>query len=178
MTMKRRQLFRLLLVWLVLAAEMLPVETNAAPADEAAFLDSLEGRWTGGGTVLLRIDKGAINVSCNFDSQANGTALSMRGTCQGLLVVSRSISADLRSDGSRYTGIYVGPRGGRSALSGRRRGNAINLTVTWAREVNGDRKATLIVQKLGENGMRLSTVDVDPASGKRVVTSELDLRRS
>jgi hypothetical protein len=26
--------------------------------------------------------------------------------------------------------------------------------------------------------MRLSTVDVDPATGKRVVTSELNLRRS
>ncbi|WP_027998227.1 hypothetical protein [Sinorhizobium arboris] len=176
--MMPRKRFRLLFASLALIGGMLPFEMSAAPADEAAFLSSLEGRWSGGGTVLLRIDRGPINVSCNFDSQASDTALAMRGTCRGLLVVSRSISADLRSDGTRYSGVYVGPRGGRSALSGSRRGNAINLTVTWAREVNGDRKATLIVQKLGANGMRLSTVDVDPASGKRVVTSELNLRRS
>ena len=171
--MLRRKMLRLLLV-----AGMLPLETNAAPADETAFLDSLEGRWAGGGTVMIRINRSPINVSCNFSSQANGAALSMRGPCRGMLVVSRAISADLRFDGSNYTGIYVGPKGGRSALSGRRRGDAISLTIRWAREVNGDRVANLIVQKLGPDGMRLSTVDVDPASGKRVVTSEINLRRS
>jgi hypothetical protein len=170
--MLQRKIIRLLLT---LGA--ISFTTGSGLADETAFLGSLEGKWTGGGTVLVRINRAPINVSCNFDSQANGAALSMRGTCRGLLVVSRSISADLRSNGANYTGVYVGPRGGRSALSGSRRGNAINLNVRWAREVNGDRSASLVVQKLGENGMRLSTIDEDPNSGKRVVTSEINLRR-
>ncbi|OAP36604.1 hypothetical protein AU381_19130 [Sinorhizobium glycinis] len=151
---------------------------GTALADETAFLDSLEGKWTGSGMVLTRINRAPINVSCNFDSEADGSALSMKGTCRGLLVISRSISADLRSKGATYSGVYVGPRGGRSALTGSRRGNAINLTIRWAREVNGDRRARLVVQKVGENGMRLSTIDEDPSSGKRVVTSEINLRRT
>jgi len=59
-----------------------------------------------------------------------------------------------------------------------RSGNAINLGIRWAKDVNGDRKAQMTVEKVGENGMTLTTVDVDPESGKSVVTSQINLRRS
>lgn len=149
----------------------------AAEADEQAFLGSLEGKWAGRGMVKTRADARPLNVSCNFNSQAAGLALSMRGTCRGLIVFSRSISADLAYNGADYNGIYIGPMGGRSGLVGKRRGNAINLIVHWAKEVNGDHRANMTLQKVGENGMRLTTIDVDPRSGGRIVTSDINLRR-
>jgi hypothetical protein len=95
-----------------------------------------------------------------------------------MVVVTRAISADLKANGQRYTGSYVGAGTGTAGLSGARKGSAINLGISWAREVNGDRQARMTVQKVGDNGMKLTTVDVDPATGKNVVTSQIDLRRS
>ena len=36
----------------------------------------------------------------------------------------------------------------------------------------------MTVQKVGENGMKLTTVDVDPKTGVQVVTCEISLSRS
>jgi hypothetical protein len=156
---------------------MLPLFAGTVQADESAFLGSLEGKWTGGGMVRVRIDRMPINVSCNLDSQTTDVALSLKGTCRGLIVVSRSIGADLQFTGVNYSGTYVGPSGRKSTLIGKRRGSAINLTIHWAREVNGDRRANLTLQRVGENGMKLVTVDVDPRTGNRVVTSEINLQK-
>ena len=150
---------------------------TAAFADEASFLKSLEGSWTGMGTVRTNANAAPINVRCNLDSQANGTTLSMQGSCRGLLVVSRSLSADLKANGGRYTGVYVGPAGGRSGLNGARRGDTINLAVRWAKPVNGDRDANMAITKVGANGMTLTTIDRNPASGQSVVTSQIRLQR-
>ncbi len=165
-----------MLRWLALAA-MTTSLAGGAEADEGAFLKSLQGRWSGEGTVRIRTHMSPVNVSCNFDSQSKGMALSMEGVCRGLILISRSIDAQLKASGTKYSGSYLGPRGGRAGLSGSRRGDAINLTIRWAKEVNGDRSANLTVQKVGANGMRLTTVDVDPASGNKVVTSEINLHR-
>jgi len=53
----------------------------------------------------------------------------------------------------------------------------INLGITWAKPVNGDRKAIMTVQKNGADGMTLTTTDIDPRTGKSVVTSRIDLKR-
>ena len=62
-------------------------------------------------------------------------------------------------------------------MSGNRKGNTINLGIRWAKEVNGDRRARMSIQKVGDQGMRLTTVDTDPTTGKSVVTSQINLRR-
>jgi hypothetical protein len=103
--------------------------------------------------------------------------LSLDGNCRGLVMVTRAISADLRSNGTKYTGTYVGSRSGPAQLAGSRSGNAINLGIRWAKDVNGDRKAQLTLEKTSGNGMRLTVTDVDPKTGKSVVTSRIDLRR-
>lgn len=158
---------------------LLPLLLLAAPAfaDETGFLKSLEGSWTGSGMVKTNAQAKPLNVTCSFDSRADGTALSMKGNCRGLLVISRSIGADLQTNGARYSGVYIGPQGGRSSLNGARRGNTINLAVHWAKPVNGDRNADMMIQKIGNNGMRLTTVDRDPTSGQKVTTSEINLQR-
>lgn len=51
------------------------------------------------------------------------------------------------------------------------------LGIRWAKEVNGDRAAQLKLEKIGDNGMRLTTTDKDPATGKNIVISEINLNR-
>lgn len=151
--------------------------SQPAAADESAFLSSLEGKWTGKGTVITRIGAPAINVDCSLDSDAQRTALRMSGTCRGLLVVKRAIAANIAASGARYTGTYTGPSGRPSSLTGNRSGNAINLTVRWNRDINGDRVAAMTIEKIGNNGLRLRTTDKDGRTGKTVVTSDIRLVR-
>ena len=160
--------------FLTLSIGLLP---SLAAADESGFLQSLQGNWTGTGTVIRRIGMSPINVTCTFASMATTSSLSMRGNCRGLLVMSRAISADLKVSGARYSGVYVGPSGGRSGLSGRRQGNTIDLAVHWAKEVNGDWTADMAIQKIGGNSLNLRTIDRDPTTGKSVITSDIALRR-
>ncbi|MBB4405714.1 MULTISPECIES: hypothetical protein [Agrobacterium] len=148
-----------------------------AHADEREFLSSLKGTWAGKGTVITRIGTPPINVNCTLNSNAGASSLNMSGTCRGLLVVRRAIAADLSAKGGRYSGAYTGPSGRPSALSGTRRGNAINLTVRWNRDINGDRVAAMTIEKVGANGLRLRTTDKDGRTGKTVVTSDIRLVR-
>ncbi|MDR6818013.1 hypothetical protein J2X76_003189 [Neorhizobium sp. 2083] len=148
-----------------------------ASAAEGDFLKTLAGNWSGKGMVLTRIGASPINVTCDFASTAGPASLSMQGTCRGLLVIRRSITADLEASGRGYSGTYIGPSGQPSVLSGSRRGNAINLGVRWARVINGDRVANMTIEKIGNDRLRLQTVDKDLSSGKSVVTSRIDLIR-
>jgi hypothetical protein len=148
-----------------------------AHADDANFLSTFQGNFAGKGTVKVNTEAPTVNVSCSFKSDATTTSLSLDGNCRGLVMVTRAISADLRSNGTKYTGTYVGSRSGPAQLAGSRSGNAINLGIRWAKDVNGDRKAQLTLEKTSGNGMRLTVTDVDPKTGKSVVTSRIDLRR-
>ncbi len=161
----------------IVAGSML-FSASTAQETEAAFLQSLDGNWSGTGTVKVRINSSPINVTCKFNSHATETSLSLDGSCRGLVIVSRAIRADLKTDGKNYSGSYVGAGTGTAGLSGSRSGNAIYLGIRWAKEVNGDRKAQMTVEKVGDNGMKLTTVDVDPESGKRVLTSAITLARN
>jgi len=163
------------LAFLLSLTGMLAVQP--AYADESAFLSSLKGTWKGKGTVITRIGAPAINVDCTLNSNAQRSALQMAGTCRGLLVVKRAIAANLTASGASYSGSYTGPSGRPSALSGNRRGNAINLTVRWNRDINGDRVAAMTIEKVGANGLRLRTTDKDGKTGKTVVTSDIRLVR-
>ena len=127
--------------------------------------------------VLTKIGGANLKVSCTLRSDAGASAVSMNGTCRSLAVFTRSFSATVNAAGERYTGKYVGPSGLPSKLAGSRKGAALNLRVTWARLVNGDRDAILTIEKVGQNRLRLQTVDKDPASGQPVVTSRIDLQR-
>ena len=148
-----------------------------AHAGEAEFLESLDGNWSGKGTVKVRVNSSPMNVSCKFSSDATGSSLSLDGNCTGLMGFSRAIGAVIKTNGSTYSGSYVGAGTGTAGLKGKRAGNAINLGIRWAKEVNGDRSARMTIEKIGSNGMRLITVDTDLKTGKSVVTSQINLRR-
>jgi hypothetical protein len=94
------------------------------------------------------------------------------------MIMTREIRADLTTSGATYSGTYVGSKSGPATLSGSRTSGAINLNIRWAKTVNGDRDAQMTVEKIGDNAMRLTVTDVDPKTGKTVVTSRIDLNRS
>ena len=150
---------------------------SAAVSDEAAFLESLDGNWAGKGTVKIRTNSSPIKVTCKFKSDTTEKSLALAGNCRGMIIVSRAISANLKTKGQAYSGSYVGAGTGTAGLSGIRKGNTIDLVIRWAKEVNGDRSAQMSIEKVGKQGMRLTTVDTDAETGKSVVTSQIDLRR-
>lgn len=149
-----------------------------AQASEADFLSRFEGSWSGGGAVKVRADAAPVNVRCSLTSNAEDEALSMDGTCRAMVIASRRIAADIMAADGAYQGTYVGAGSGTASLSGTRSGDTINLAIRWAREVNGDRQAKMEVASLGDGRMRLRTIDVDPATGNSVVTSNIDLVRN
>lgn len=165
--------------WSMAAATALVFASGSfAYADESAFLKSMAGSWNGKGTVKVRANSPTLNVTCQFTSDTTPQSLSLDGKCTSLAIFSRVISADLKATGSQYAGSYVGAGTGTAGLGGQRAGDTINLGITWAKEVNGDRRAQMTIEKVGDTGMRLTTVDTDPKTGKSIVTSRIDLRRS
>lgn len=165
---------RAVLIIALLSFSSLPITPHAS---EAEFLKSLSGDWKGSGMILIKIGGSKVNVSCDLKSDATASTFSMQGKCRGLAVITRAFSASVKAAGQRYTGNYTGPSGQPSKLAGMRKGNALNFDVTWGRIINGDRSANMMIEKSGENGLRLQTIDRDPASGKSVVTSRIDLQR-
>jgi hypothetical protein len=162
----------------VALAGCLAIAAGTAHADETKFLQSFKGNFAGKGTVQVTTDAPNVTVSCSFKSNATSTSLSLDGNCRGLVLVTRAISANLKVAGAKYSGVYIGSRTGPAQLNGSRSGNAINLGIRWAKEVNGDRKAQMKVEKRGENGIRLTVTDNDPKTGKSVVMSRIDLTRT
>ncbi|CAM5484353.1 hypothetical protein MAUB1S_08122 [Mycolicibacterium aubagnense] len=160
-----------------LAAAMLCL-AGPAHATDADFLKSLAGSWGGKGTVKTETGSKPIKINCSFASRATDISLSLNGKCTGYVVFSRAIGADVKTDGKTYTGIYTGSKTGPAGLRGKRANNALVLGIRWAKEVNGDRAAELRLEKLANNRMRLTTTDKDPATGKNVVISQIDLNRS
>jgi len=63
-----------------------------------------------------------------------------------------------------------------SFLQGGRNANAINLDVTWTSVTYGNLKALLTIQNVGDDGLRIRSVDKDPQSGKSIVTTDLTLK--
>lgn len=163
-------------------AVLIPLVFLALPgvshaAGEGDFLKGLQGAYSGQGTVRLRTNSSTIKVNCTFNATSSATTLSLNGRCRGLVLVSRSVGADIKVSGTRYSGTYTGARSGPAALSGARRGNALRLAIRWAKPLNGDRDATLLVNRVGQRGLILTITDRDPASGKTVVTSNIALQR-
>jgi hypothetical protein len=148
-----------------------------AHGGDAEFLKYLDGDWSGNGTVKVRISSFPMNITCKFTSDTTDTSLSLEGKCTGFMGLSRAIGALIRKNGSTYSGSYRGAGTGIAGLNGKRSGDAIKLAIHWAKEVNGDRNARMTIEKIGSSGMRLTTIDNDPKTGKSVVTSEINLRR-
>ncbi len=119
---------------------------TGAHADEASFLRSLQGKFSGKGTVRIRTSSPVMSISCTFTSDATASSLSLDGTCRALLIMTREIRADLKISGTRYSGTYIG--GDMTAqISGKRRGDTVDFSMTWGRPINpqGDIRAKMTI---------------------------------
>ena len=163
------------------AVALLAVATTApvpAHADESEFLSRFEAQWTGGGKVLRRANEGPWNVKCTMNQDAGKNAIDIGGTCRAAVFVSKKIGASLTVDPATgvYSGTYIGASEGPAQLSGKRNGDTLTLTITWAAPINGDTKATMIINNPGDGTLQIRVVDKNGADGPSVTTSDLTFR--
>lgn len=151
-----------------MVAALVPVALAAAPMPDIA------GDWTGKGTVRRNDSSDPINVNCAITGQQGQNEIGFKGNCRALLVVRRPIEATFKFVGDKVTGTYVGsPAGGPAELSG----TAVSPTqwaidMTFARPVNGDRNATMLIDNPGTGTFRIVTKD-KVASGAEVTTTDV-----
>lgn len=159
-----------------LVAAVLMLGPQGALADEASFLRTLSGSWSGGGSYVRSGGGAPVTVTCAFETAATVSTLKMRGTCRALVVISRSISSDLVISGYNYSGRYLGPEG-EANLQGQRSDNSLNLALHWDQPVRGDQDARMEVRLLTPDELTLRTLDQDALTGRSIVTTDLRLRR-
>src|SRR5690606_38764378 len=152
----------------ILLAAAVTASASPALADDEAFLASFAGSWSGKGEFRITAGSSPMSVACAFDAATSPPSLSVDGKWRSMVVVSRRIGVKLKTDGEGVSGSYVGSPTGSAGLSGRRTGTAFDLSIRWAKSVNGDREAQMKVEKVGEDGMKLTTTDVDPKTGRTV----------
>lgn len=147
-----------------------------AMAEDTGGLAALEGRWTGSGTVHTP-KFGTQTVRCTLDGTQSENRLQLAGTCRALLLLSRSIGADIRFDPKkkRYSGSYTGSMAGTASLAGRRRGQSVDLAVRWPKPVNGDTEARMQLVTSGD-GFRI--VVMDQVNGRETAVTDLAFARN
>ena len=105
---------------------------------------------------------------CTLTGQPSASGISISGKC-GASIFSREVRADIRYDPASgvYTGTYVGSSIGPARLRGRRRGDAVVMTITWPKPVNGDTKATMTIHNSGNGRLAITVSDEVQAGGPR-----------
>jgi hypothetical protein len=149
-------------------------------AQEADYLARFEGTWSGAGLVARKEAEDVNKVNCTMNGAPAENGVSMNGTCRAALIFSRQIGADIRFDPSsgRYTGTYTGSTIGPAALSGKRRGDAVVMTITWPKPVRGDTKATMTINNPGNGQLSIVVTDEVEPGGPSATVTNLSLTRS
>lgn len=143
-------------------------------AADAAYFDRFEGGWTGSGMIQRDVDPSPRKVSCNVSSaRPSQNSISITGTCRAAVIFTRRIGAELTYDPGtkRFSGVYTGSNKGPAQVSGRLQGNALVLTITYAKPVYGDRTAVMTISNAGSG--RFSMVVTDKVEGASKETSNI-----
>jgi hypothetical protein len=162
---------------LAYASAPLPQEAEVeepvpAQLPEMAYFDRFAGSFAGSGEVRRRATDRPAQVKCTLAGEPSENRILISGRC-GASIFSRDVSADIRFDpaSGRYTGTYVGSNAGPARLSGARNGDAVVLTITWPKPVNGDTKATMTILNPGNGTLQITVIDeVRPGGAKAEVT--------
>ncbi len=164
--------------WVGVAALGVPTLATAQ-SSEKSFLQRFNARWTGGGTVVRDADRNPkrLNVSCSLGQSQGENQIDVNGTCRAL-IFTRPFGAKLTYDpaSGRYRGTYIGANSGPATLSGKRSGDALNLTVTWNKPINGDRTARLTIRNDGRN-LAIRLTDKAGPNGPEMTTTDLSFAR-
>lgn len=152
---------------------------TGALAQQATYFARYEGDWSGGGRVQVEQLPEPFNVSCNVRGSREGeTGFSLNGNCRAMLIMSREIGADIQRDpaSGRYTGVYTGSSSGPARLDGRRRGDTLDLKVTWGRKIYDDNTARMLIRNVDGRQFRMQVVE--KIEGRDVTVSDLTFTRN
>ena len=150
---------------------------GVACASEAEYLNRFEGAFEGKGQVRTSADGSPHNVTCKVSGDATETRVNLSGTCTAMAVFSRKIGADLTvSPDGTYSGTYTGSKIGPAAITGRREGDQVVLTVNWPKPVNGDKRAKMVISNSG-NGFSFAVEDEASPGGPVVRMTQVNLAR-
>ena len=150
---------------------------ETAPAAENGFLTRFNGSWAGSGTIVAEsVD--VLKFSCNATGKPEENQIAIAGNCKAFLG-SRNFAARLTFDpaSGRYVGTYVGHKVGPARLSGKRRGNVVDLTITWPKPVHGDLKAKMIIENAGKGVLKIMIAD-EVAPGGPEARTDFVLRQT
>jgi len=163
------------LLQLGFAAALMSSAGTASAASKQAFINLFGGAWAGSGTVV----DGAVpwQVNCSAIGVSTTNHLTVEGIC-AVSILSVRIAADIRYDpaSERFSGTYIGARVGPAHVSGKSRGDAIILGVTWPKPVNGDQKARMTIVNTGDK-FRLTLLDNATPGGPQELMSDVILLR-
>jgi hypothetical protein len=154
------------------------VACTTANAAEADFFSRFEGSFAGGGQVIRNAAENPNNVQCTLTGKPHSNGVTMSGKC-GAFIFSKQISAQLKYNPAthRYTGVYVGSSIGPASLSGRRKGDAVVLTITWPQPVNGDNKAIMTIHNSGNGRLAITVTDKMKPGGRTKRVTDLALAK-
>lgn len=131
---------------------------QASGGDETGFLNSLEGRFSGNGT-LRNAGGSSRSLKCQFNGDQEGVRLSLDGSCSTAAIFSATIKIELHHDPKtgRYAGTFRESTGTVASLSGKRQGQRLTLAFNeTAESVRPNPPATLtITSQQGEVALTL-----------------------
>ena len=160
---------------LLVLAQPSMAEPEAGPG-EAGFLSSLEGRFSGSGT-LQNAGGTSRTLTCRFDGDQEGSRLSLDGSCSTAAIFSATIRIELRHDPQtgRYAGSFRESTGTVANLSGRRQGQRLTLAFNeTADSVRPNPPATLTISRQ-QGGVALTLRGSQPGKGQNL---DLSLREN
>lgn len=140
-----------------------------ADGGETGFLSSLEGRFSGNGT-LQNAGGSSRSLKCQFNGDQEGARLSLDGSCSTAAIFSATIRIELRHDPrtGRYAGTFKESTGTVANLSGRRQGQRLTLAFNeTAQSVRPNPPATLTISRQ-PSGVALTLRGSQPGKGQNL----------
>ena len=147
-----------------------------ADSGETSFLSSLEGRFSGNGT-LQNAGGSSRSLKCKFDGDQQGSRLSLDGSCSTAAIFSATIRIELRHDPrtGRYAGTFKESTGTVANLAGQRQGQRLTLAFNeTAQSVRPNPPATLTILRQ-QDGVALTLRGSQPGKGQNL---DLSLREN
>lgn len=142
---------------------------QGADSGEASFLSSLEGRFSGNGT-LQNAGGSSRALKCQFNGDQEGARLSLDGSCSTAAIFSATIRIELRHDSKtgRYAGTFQESTGTVARLSGSRQGQRLTLAFNeTAESVRPNPPATLTISRQ-QSGVALTLRGSQPGKGQNL----------
>lgn len=174
--MTRHRMAKALAAAVLLVLAQPSIAEQEAGSSEASFLNSLEGRFSGNGT-LQNARGTSRSLKCQFDGDQQGSRLSLDGSCSTAAIFSTSIKIELRHDPKtgRYAGTFKESTGTVANLSGTRQGQRLTLAFNeTAESVRPNPPATLTISRQ-QDGVALTLRGSQPGQGQNL---DLSLREN